>query len=333
MELVSVVIPVYNAERYLERCVRSVLEQSYPEVQVILVEDGSTDASPDLCDAWAGDRVQVIHQPNGGVASARNTGIAAASGEYILQLDSDDYLAPWAIEKLVHAARAERADMVICDFLKGEKMHEDFPLSVADRLEVIDRREAWMRIYRDDHSTLQYAAPWCKLCRRDRYEGIRYPDGKLFEDIATTHRLIGRCERIVVLDIPLFYYYQHPESIMNAPLSMKKLDYLQALEERVDFFAACGQETLERIAYEELLHALIWEYSRTRDILKNKAGMRKVVSQFRRVYRKGYSSRRYPQETARFLGAFARNPEWIILYWRLTGFLNRLCRTRKEETI
>lgn len=91
MELVSVVIPAYNAERYLERCVRSVLEQSYPEVQVILVEDGSTDASPDLCDAWAGDRVQVLHQPNGGVASARNTGIAAASGEYILQLDSDDY--------------------------------------------------------------------------------------------------------------------------------------------------------------------------------------------------------------------------------------------------
>ena len=181
-------------------------------------------------------------------------------------------------------------------------------------------------MYENDHNALRYGVPWCKLCKKALYDGIQYPDGKIFEDIYTTHKLLYRCNRIAVLDVPLFYYFQRADSIMNTSFSMKKLDYLQALVERVDFFAAHNLEELESIAYDELLHSLIWEYSRTRDMLNNKEGMKYVASLFRQVYKKGYASRRYPKETARFLAVFNKNPEWIILYWKISGKLNGIIK-------
>lgn len=105
---------------------------------------------------------------------------------------------------------------------------------------------------------------------------------------------------------------------------MKKLDYLQALVERAAFFADHGLQALAETAYDELLHALIWEYSRTRDVLNSEDGMKYVIGLFRQVYKKGYASQRYPKETARFLAAFNKNPEWIILYWKVTGKLSRI---------
>jgi hypothetical protein len=156
------------------------------------------------------------------------------------------------------------------------------------------------------------------------YDGITYPDGKIFEDIYTTHKLLYRCEKITVINDILFYYYQRSNSIMNGVFSMKKLDYLQALVERVDFFAERDLHDLESLAYDELLHSLIWEYSRTRDLLHSEAGKQYVKDLFRKVYRKGYASKRYSDENSRFLAAFNRNPEWIILYWKMKAKLGRV---------
>lgn len=328
MDLVSVIIPVYNVEDYLDRCVASVAGQTFQNIEVILVDDGSTDGSAGICDRWSArdSRVKTLHQANQGVSAARNAGLQAASGSWILQVDSDDYIAPDAVERLVSTANETSSDMVICDFIKGSERKYLFDAVPNPVTEIEDGISAISKMYENDHNALRYGVPWCKLCRKAIYDGIHYPAGKIFEDIYTTYKLLYRCSQIAVLHVPLFYYYHRSDSIMNASFSIKKLDYLQALVERVEFFSAHDMQKLESIAYDELLHSLMWEYSRTRDVLNSEDGMKYVTGLFRQVYQKGYSSQRYPKETARFLAAFNRNPEWIIWYWRISSLLNRISK-------
>ena len=329
MDLVTILIPIYNVEHYLDRCIASAVQQSYDKLEIILVDDGSTDRSARICNDWAqrDSRIRVIHQHNSGVSAARNAGLQAASGEWIIQLDSDDYIAPYAVEHMMRAAEETRADMVICDFEKGSEDTFQFEKTDNSKIQISDAVTAISRIYNGGHDALRFAVPWCKMSKKLLYEGICYPDGKIFEDIFTTHKLLYRCKRIAILDELLFYYFQRSGSIMNADFSMKKLDYLQALVERIEFFTTNGLSDLQSIAYDELLHSLIWEYSRTRDMLHSQEGMEYVITLFRQVYKKGYASRRYPGETAIFLAAFNRNPEWIILYWRIAGKLKRIFKT------
>lgn len=330
MELVSVIIPIYNVEDQLDRCIASVVGQTYQNLEIILIDDGSTDCSPEICDCWANkdSRIISVHQSNSGVSAARNAGLKTASGEWILQVDSDDYIAPNTVEVLLRAAMKTNAEMVICDFVKGTENQYRFQNEMDSQTAVVDSEEAISRIYLDSHNALRYVVPWCKLCKRSLFEGICYPDGKIFEDIYTTHKLLDRCERIAVVNDILFYYYQRLNSIMNAVFSMKKLDYLQALVERVDFFKDHDMEALAETAYDELLHSLIWEYSRTRDLLHSEEGKRYVKELFRSVYRKGYASKRYPDENKRFLAAFNTNPEWIILYWRIKAKADRIIKRK-----
>ena len=326
MDLVSVIIPVYNVEDYLDRCVASVVGQTFQNIEVILVDDGSTDGSAGICDHWSArdSRVKTLHQINQGVSAARNAGLQAASGNWILQVDSDDYIAPDTVERLVSAANETSSDMVICDFLRGSEDNHVFVDEYSKEVELIDPETAISRIYISDHSALRFASPAIKLCKFCLYSGIIYPEGKIFEDIYTTHKLLYRCNQIAVLESPLYYYFQRPNSIMTTEFNIKKLDYLQALVERVEFFSAHDMRELESIAYDELLHSLIWEYSRTRDVLNSEDGMKYVTDLFHQVYQKGYASQRYPKETARFLSAFNKNPEWIILYWKISGKLRRI---------
>ena len=327
MDLVSIIIPVYKVEAYLDRCVTSVIQQTYSHLEIILVDDGSPDRCPAMCDAWTqkDHRVTVIHQENGGLSAARNAGLARASGEWILLLDSDDYIAPFAVEKLLKAVCNQSGDMGICSFAQGNEEAYSFT-QTEGRIKWIDAETALKRIYQGDISALKYAAACFKLYRRSLFEDINYPTGKLFEDIYTTHKLLYRAKKIAVLEDVLYYYYQHGTSIMNSNFSLKKLDYLQALVERVAFFEEHNLPDLAQTAYDELLHSLIWEYSRTRDLLHSREGMDYVIRLFREHYRKGYASLRYPKETARFLGAFGRNPEWIVWYWRISGKLNKILK-------
>lgn len=331
MELVSIIIPVYNVEAYLNRCIESVVNQTYRNLEIILIDNGATDGSPQICDDWAGrdHRIRVIHQEKKGVSAGRNTGLCAAGGEWIMQIDSDDYVAPQTVEWLLNACRENDADMAMCDFIRGKEESYAFACDDPGQIEQIDGETAISRIYIDSHHALRYAVAWNRICRRELYQGLTYPEGKIFEDIYITHQLLYRCKRIAVLDIPLFYYFQRLGSIMNAEFSMKKLDYLQALVERVAFFKEHGLEALEQIAYDELLHALIWEYSRTRDLLHNEEGMAYVTALFRKVYRRGYASKRYPKETKLFLWVFAHNPEWIIWHWRIAGKMNHILKRNR----
>lgn len=330
MELVTVIIPVYNVEKYLERCINSVIKQSYSELEIILVDDGSTDKSYEICKKFAlkDSRIKVFHKSNGGLSSARNFGLKMSLGKYIVFIDSDDYISSEMISVLYDALTESNSDLAICDFVKGDNDKYSF-IQTNVKIRTLNPKEALECIYLNDHNKLQYVTACWKLYKRNLFDNIKYPEGKLFEDIYTTHKIYGCCKSIAVVNSALYYYYQRPDSIMNNNYNLKKLDYLGALEERITFFHQLGFADLEKKAYDELLHSLLWEYSRTRDILHNKDAMRGIAKTFRKYYKKGYVSS-YHSDTNNILRLFNKNPELVILYWKISSKLRILKRGEKN---
>lgn len=325
MELISVIVPVYGAEQYLDRCIESIVRQTYRNLEIILVDDGSPDKSPAICDKWSykDSRIKVIHQKNQGVSVARNRGISEVKAKYFVQIDSDDYISENMIEHLYKKMIIDNSDLVICDFEKGSEEMYKFKHILSNDDEIITYEEALKRIYNNQHDVLRYVVPWAKLYKKELFEGLKYPEGKIFEDIYLTHHVVARCNKISILNEKLIYYYQNPTSIMNREYHIGKLDYLDALLDRIEFFKQNHLEELEKIAYEEYVHSLIWEYSRVRDILKDKNMLKNIKQRFRKAYKRGYISKRYINENRVFLYLFDVNPEIIIWYWRIKAKILR----------
>ena len=229
MDLISIIVPIYNAEKVIKRCIESISRQSYEMLEIILVDDGSTDQSLEICEDMSekDSRIKIIHQNNGGVSRARNTGLKKATGQYIMMVDSDDYLYERAVELMLREIKKNKADLAICGFERG--MDEAFPFSIDLSLEssVIDNREALNRIYKNDYCALQYVAPWAKLYARRLFDNIIYPEGKIFEDIGTTYLLMLQCEKIAVGYQSKYNYIFHDNSIVNSKFKISKLDMIE----------------------------------------------------------------------------------------------------------
>lgn len=234
--LVSVIIPVYNVESYLERCVRSVLNQSYQNLEIILVDDGSPDNCPALCEAYAKEdsRVKVIHKQNGGLSDARNAGIDIALGDYILFVDSDDWIESDMIELLLKNALQYDADISECsytnvynDYSKPETGNSGIIIE-ADSLTALEGMLDW-----------KYFLPvvWNKLYRKEIFNHIRYPVGKVHEDEFTTYRCYLAAEKIVYMDTYKYYYNQmRTNSITGQEFKLSYLDAYFGFEERLHYF-------------------------------------------------------------------------------------------------
>lgn len=333
MELITVIVPIYKAEKYLNRCINSIVKQTYQKLDIILLDDGSPDNSPFLCDEWSkkDGRIKVIHQDNRGVSSARNNGLDNAAGEYILMVDSDDYISNDMIEILYQRLIETNADLAMCDFQRGNEDAFKFENHMQIYCEMISGEKAMERVYHDSHQALQYVVPWGKLYKRTLFNNIRYPEGKIFEDIYVTHQILYQCKKIAVIPEKLVYYFENPCSIMNKEFHVGKLDYLPALKERIEFYEFHHLETLQQIAYDEYLHALIWEYSRVKDLLSDKVQMKRIKRLFNQVYKKGYASKRYPAENTLFLGIFNINPESVMLYWKVSGKIKKIFKRNIYE--
>lgn len=229
--MISVIIPVYQVEPYLDRCVQSIVKQTYRDLQIILVDDGSPDNCPALCDAWAArdSRIQVIHKENGGLSDARNAGIAAAAGEYMAFVDSDDWVSEHYIQALYEAARHGDADICECEILKtdGEVPLEDGQCSEAP---ACYESEQALSLLMQDRVFHQYV--WNKLYKSALLKGISFPKGKTNEDEFWTYQIFGRADRVVKIETKLYCYFQRSGSIMNSGYSLKRLDALEAKWER-----------------------------------------------------------------------------------------------------
>lgn len=223
--LISVVVPIYNVEKYLSRCVDSICAQTYTNLEIILVDDGSPDNCGKMCDEYAAkdSRIKVIHKENGGLSDARNVAIDVAQGEYLTFVDSDDYVSADYVEVLWNAMRKYDAEMSVCvPNCFYEYKESDSTINSNYSVEkVFDAKEALITMfYQRDFDT----SAWGKLYHRALFENIRYPKGILYEDLPTTYRLIQCCKKVAYVNKPNYYYFIRGNSIEGSPFKMIKYE-------------------------------------------------------------------------------------------------------------
>lgn len=229
--LVSVIVPVYGVEAYLDRCVESIVGQTYKNLQIILIDDGSTDNCPAMCDAWAERdcRIRVIHKENGGLSDARNAGLAMAEGEYVAFVDSDDWLDRRFVEILYRTAAEHNCEIVECGYFAttGTEPETSSPGAVA----MYSAEEA-MELHLREKMFRQVV--WNKLYRRDIIT-VLFEKGKYHEDIFWTYQIIANCRKLAHVDAAMYFYFQREGSIMGQGYSLKRLDAVEASVQRCKF--------------------------------------------------------------------------------------------------
>lgn len=228
-DLISVIVPVYKVEKYIHKCVNSILEQTYKNLEIILVDDGSPDSCGAICDKYASEdsRIKVIHKKNGGLSDARNAALAIASGKYITLLDSDDYWKLTYIEKSCEYLIKSNADLVV------------YPLcSVSEDGRILKELDSGKYVEYTSEEALRMMfsrhLPWCaqgKLYKRELFDGIQYPVGKLMEDKATTYKIYEKCKKILFVECADYMYLIREGSIMHSKFDRRQLQTLDIQEE------------------------------------------------------------------------------------------------------
>ena len=231
-QLVSVIVPVFNVEKYIGRCLDSILAQTYDNFEVIVVDDGSTDSSGDICDKYKGidSRMRVFHKTNSGLSGARNYGIDRARGRYITFIDSDDYVEKDYIDVLVSDLELNNCDIsMVKHFVRYPKkvLNE----STGNKELLTSRRCLEKMLYDDDVDV----SAWGKLYKRKLFEKVRYPEGLLFEDSAVTFKLFDDAKYCYLNSIPLYNYVIRKESITGIEFGKKNLDLIYATKDMVEF--------------------------------------------------------------------------------------------------
>lgn len=215
-DLISVIVPVYNMEQYLERCVNSIVDQTYRNLEIILVDDGSTDRSPRMCDEYAAKdgRIKVVHKVNGGLSDARNAGLQVATGTYIGYVDSDDWIEPQMYQRMYEACIEHQAQVAVCRYAKIYRDHVD--REGNGQVTVFDREGILKAYLADQPEYVVYNSVWSKLFAKGVVEGVLFPVGKNSEDIMYTTKAFCKLEKAVYIDECLYDYVLDREgSIMN----------------------------------------------------------------------------------------------------------------------
>lgn len=230
--LISIVVPVYNVEKYLQRCLNSIQKQSYTNLEIILVDDGSKDSSGSICEeiAKTDDRIQVIHKENGGLSDARNVGVKHATGEYIAFVDSDDYLDENYVLYLYEICKKNSAEIAICRHKRtsqdDEKGENGYSAEVFTNVEALEHM-----LYQKKFNM----SAWAKLYKRALFDGVAYPKGEIYEDVNTTYKLIERAKRVGYCTNHLYFYYANPQSITTNSFHEGKLAYIAHMDEVLAF--------------------------------------------------------------------------------------------------
>ena len=232
-EKISIIVPIYNVEEYIEKCVDSLINQTYKNIEIILVDDGSTDKSYDICKKYSetDSRIKLIHKENGGLSDARNVGIDNATGDYITFLDSDDWISYDYSEIMIKELQETNADIVMSNLVNVYDNDYVFETKKTFGKKTYTNIEA-LEAFEDTISVVAVA----KLYKKELFDNLRYKVGKIHEDEFMFHRIFYRAENISCLDIELYAYRQRHNSITTSKYSLKWLDALEALEDRMLFY-------------------------------------------------------------------------------------------------
>ena len=255
MAEVSIIVPVYQVENYLHKCVDSILAQTFTDFELILVDDGSKDRSGQICDEYAemDERVTVIHKENSGPSDTRNRGIEQAAGNYFMFVDSDDYIAPTMVECLYQSILKENADIAACNFLYSfeDDRNQDFSTNI--QWEVVSGAEIFYN-RKNDRSCGYWTVVWNKLYKSKVFGKLRFRAGKYYEDEFWANDIYQMDIKMVTIPECLYYYRQHGNNSMKTTNSKKNLDILEALQDRIDIYLM--DETHAAQAYRVLIYSL-----------------------------------------------------------------------------
>ena len=237
MKMVSIVVPIYNVEKYLEECIQSVLGQTYSNLEIILVNDGSTDSCGKICECYKkqDSRIQVLHKKNGGLADARNEGVKIATGEYLIFVDSDDYIDEKAVEVLLTKAEETGSDIIIYDMVKVSEQGE-----FLEAIKYIKSQEAVFSVNSNPRALFEATPSSCNKCFRREFwerEGFEFPLGMYYEDLGTIPKLMLKAEKISYVEEGLYYYRTREGSIMHQKNYEKNFaDKKAMIEEIIEFY-------------------------------------------------------------------------------------------------
>ncbi len=274
---ISVIVPVYRVEQYLKRCVDSILGQTYKNIELILVDDGSDDMCPGICDSYAkqDSRVRVIHKSNGGLSSARNEGLKHATGNIISLVDSDDYINCNMYSDMMKQMAETDADIVMCDYkIVYTEIEDEQIKNVNDAISVLltDGKEAQYQAYDSYEKRVTYAVAWNKLYKKELFEGITYPENRIHEDEARTYQLFYRAKKIAYIRYPYYYYFQRRDSIVGKKISRINLQLLDAYIDKLEFYRLNNEKDLWELEAFHSMHMTCY--------VKRKFGTEKIRINF-----------------------------------------------------
>lgn len=275
--LVSIIIPVYNVEGFLERCLESVKNQTYKDTEVIIVNDGSTDSSPEIIERFVAENpnFKSFTIENSGQGGARNFGIEKAGGEYIAFLDSDDYIAPNCIELLADAAKKENSDIVICGCYDVKE--DGTIISKIDN----NIKVGTTSVFSSPEILFNRVAPWGKLFRKSIFGNLRFATRVWYEDMRLIPKLYLNAETISYIDEPLFYYVQRAGSTMNNANAIRNLEILETFDDLISYFKEKGLYETFRDEIEFLVLDHIAVAGITRVILCNDPNKKQVIKKLK----------------------------------------------------
>ena len=284
---VSVIVPVYNVQDYLAKCIESIINQTFEDFELILIDDGSTDSSGKMCDDYAlsDKRIKVIHQKNGGLSAARNAGLDIAKGDYVIFVDSDDYIHREMLSVMTAKSIEEHSDLTLCNYYfvdsQGKTIEHD---SLIEKETLISKDSLFELLSKE---WLPAVVPWNKLYRRSIFDNLRYPVGKRHEDEFISHRIIEKSEKILLIPQFFYFYLQRDNSLSKGQFTSEKFDRMDAFLDRIDFFTAINKK---KCALFSLVNAILrltadWKYKKDSDY---KGLFEKYRKELLSRYRKGY---------------------------------------------
>lgn len=267
-DLISIIVPIYNVEKYIKKCIGSLIDQTYKKIEILLIDDGSPDKCGIICDEFAekDDRIKVIHQTNGGLSDARNTGLNESKGKYIVFVDSDDYVEKKYVELLYKTIIKNNVQISQCGINKffndtnaKERIGYEQNLSINSKQMMLDLYDGkWENI-----------VVWNKMYSKKLFENIRFPKGKIHEDEFTTYKLLFLSNEIAIISDCLYNYRQTNESIMGKKYNIKRLDVIDAMQERLEFYKEKKDDELYKITYLCYLNNIKRAYFRVKENIKD----------------------------------------------------------------
>lgn len=276
-ELVSVIVPVYNVEEYVDECIYSIVSQSYSDLEILIVDDGSMDSSGKICDKWGerDSRIKVIHQQNQGLSGARNAAIDICTGEWITFVDSDDVIGQDYVKILLELAKKYKVKISQC---LSEKI-QYIGVEETDTEETVIGSVQFL--LSDKYQTMA----WGKIYKKELFETIRYPYGKIHEDVAVTYRLVYETGYVAYTTRKLYFNHPPRPNSINASgrFYREKLVILQFLKEQIEFYKEKQEEELTQKGYRDYAYALLENYNKTKNILGDKITALKIKGEYQKI--------------------------------------------------